>query len=91
VALKKPQYDLRPGTQAVFTARLWIVGVLCAFQYWLLTATMEAFHAGNSRIVLPAFLASLLCFLLSAGLILTGEAGYHRVEQDLEKKPQEDE
>lgn len=74
----KPDYDLRPGTVASLTARLVIVAVMCGFQYWLFTAALEAAGAGHSRILWPAFLSSLLCFVLVVGLIGAGEAGQRR-------------
>ncbi len=46
-----------------------IVLVLVVLQLWLLTATMEAYLGGDDAIVWPAALASLVCFLLIAGLI----------------------
>ncbi|MEQ8818922.1 MAG: DUF6755 family protein [Sumerlaeia bacterium] len=78
----KPQFDTRPGVVAGITARLWICATICVTQYWLLTASMEAFHGGNHRVALPMFLASLCCFGLVAGLILTGEAGARRLDQE---------
>lgn len=80
-----PLHDSRPGSAASVMARLVIVIMLCAFQYWLLAATMEAFHAGNARVALPAFLASVFCFALAVGLVITGEASSRRVLEDLEK------
>lgn len=50
-------------------------GVLCVLlilvilQLWLLTATMNAFLGGDESIILPAALASLVCFLLNVGLL----------------------
>jgi len=64
---------LRPGLKGSLTARIWIVASVCAFQYWLLTASMEAVHAGNLKIAIPAFVTCLLCFVFNLGLILTGE------------------
>jgi hypothetical protein len=46
-----------------------IVVVIDILQLWLLTATMEAHLGGDDTIVLPAALASLVCFLLNAGLV----------------------
>jgi hypothetical protein len=68
-----PQHDLRPGSRAVATARLVIVAMLCALQYWLLTATMEAFHGGDPDLPFAAAMASGACFLLGLGLVATGE------------------
>lgn len=82
----RPDFDTRPGVVASATARLWICGTICIVQYWLLTASMEAFHAGNHRVAVPMFLASLLCFSLVAGLIVTGEAGARKLREDLKAK-----
>ncbi len=65
-----PDYDLRPGAGGTATARLVIVAILCALQYWLLTSTMEAFHGGDRELPLAATLASTACFLLGLGLVL---------------------
>jgi hypothetical protein len=48
---------------------LCVVLVLVVLQLWLLTATMEAYLGGDDTIVWPAALASLVCFLLIAGLL----------------------
>ena len=68
-----PDHDLRPGAAAVGTVRLAIVALLCGLQYWLLTATMEAFHGGDDTLPLPAALASAACFLLGLGLVAVAE------------------
>ena len=70
-----PVHDRRPGAAGAATARLVLVAMLCAAQYWLLTSTMEAWHAGDREIPLVAALASAVCFALAAGLVLTGELG----------------
>lgn len=82
----KPTFDTRPGVTATATARIWICAIICIVQYWLLTASMEAFHAGNHRVAIPMFLASVFCFLLVAGLIITGEAGARKLQEDLKKE-----
>jgi hypothetical protein len=52
-----------------------VTGILCTvltlvlMQLWLLTATMNAWLGGDASIVWPAALASLVCFLLNAGLL----------------------
>jgi len=43
--------------------------VLVIVQLWLLVATMNAYLGGDSDIVIPAALASLVCFGLNAGLL----------------------
>ncbi|CAN5496060.1 hypothetical protein BH09SUM1_BH09SUM1_00540 [soil metagenome] len=79
----KPFWDSRPGTIASMTARLCIAAILCALQYYLLATAMEALHSGEKRIVVAAFIASFFCFLLTGGLILTGELSYLKVRKEV--------
>lgn len=46
-----------------------IVLLLVVLQLWLLTATMDAFLGGDASVIWPAAAASLVCFLLNAGLL----------------------
>ncbi len=52
-----------------------IYGVLClvlmlvVMQLWLLTATMNAYLGGDETVIVPAAVASLLCFLVNAFLL----------------------
>lgn len=46
-----------------------IVIVLVVLQLWLLTATMNAYLGGDTGVVWPALIASLICFLLNLGLL----------------------
>jgi len=48
---------------------LGFVMVLVVLQFWLLTATMNAFLGGDSAVVWPAGLASMACLALNAGLL----------------------
>jgi hypothetical protein len=48
---------------------LCIVLTLVLMQLWLLTATMNAWLGGDESIIWPAAAASLVCFLLIAGLL----------------------
>lgn len=68
-----PDYPNRAGVAASETARLAFVALFCVFQYWLLTATLEAYQQGNVTLPLGAFIASVGCFLLAAGLVAVGE------------------
>jgi hypothetical protein len=38
-------------------------------QLWLLAASMNAYLGGDDSVVVPAALASLLCFALNVGLL----------------------
>jgi hypothetical protein len=78
----RPPPELRPGAAASATARLAIAATLCVFQYWLLTSTMEAYNAGNLRVALPAFIASVACSVLALGLVVTGEYQSHKAETE---------
>ena len=64
---------LRAGLKGALTARIWIVASICAFQYWLLTSSMEAYHAGNGKVIIPAIVATFVSFLLNVGLLVSGE------------------
>ena len=46
-----------------------IVLMMVVLQLWLLTATMNAFLAGQERVVVPAAAASIVCFALNLGLL----------------------
>jgi hypothetical protein len=52
-----------------------VFGILCfvlmivILQLWLLTATMNAFLGGNDGVIIPAAVASIVCFALAAGLL----------------------
>ncbi len=86
--LPGPDYDLRPGARAVATARLVIVAILCALQYWLLTSTLEAFHGGDRALPLAAAIASLICFLLGLSLVATAERNERRRQRRSRTKGQ---
>jgi uncharacterized membrane protein len=46
-----------------------IVLTIVVLQLWLLTATMNAFLGGQDRVIIPAAIASLVCFALNFGLL----------------------
>ena len=46
-----------------------IVLVIVTLQLWLLTATMNAFLGGDEEVIIPAAVASLVCFALNVGLL----------------------
>ena len=48
---------------------LCIVIALVVLHLWLLTATMNAYLGGDTGVVWPAAIASLICFLLNLGLL----------------------
>ncbi|HEY8712466.1 MAG TPA: DUF6755 family protein [Thermoanaerobaculia bacterium] len=48
---------------------LCIVLVIVVLQLWLLTATMNAFLAGEDAVIIPAAVASIVCLGLNGGLL----------------------
>ena len=67
---------MSPRLRRVRAQRMTIVNGMLAFvvlivilQLWLLTATMNAYLGGDSSLVAPALLASLVCLGLNAGLL----------------------
>jgi divalent metal cation (Fe/Co/Zn/Cd) transporter len=64
----RPAFSRQQKTTIVFGI-LSIVLMMVVLQLWLLTATMNAFLAGQERVILPAAVASIICFALNAGLL----------------------
>lgn len=58
----------RDQRMPIVTGMLAFVLMLVVLQLWLLTATMNAYLGGDESVIWPALMASLLCFLLNAGL-----------------------
>jgi hypothetical protein len=65
----KPRPFSRRERGLIVTGILYLVLILVVMQLWLLTATMNAFLAGDEKLVWPAALASLGCFGLNLGLL----------------------
>ncbi|HEX2488780.1 MAG TPA: DUF6755 family protein [Blastocatellia bacterium] len=65
--MKKP-FTREQKTTIVYGI-LCVVIVLVVLQFWLLTATMNAYLGGDTEVVWPAAIASLVCFLLNLGLL----------------------
>lgn len=64
----KRAFSRQQKTTIVFGI-LSLVVMLVVLQLWLLTATMNAFLAGQERVIIPAALASIVCFALNGGLL----------------------
>lgn len=64
----RPAFSRQQKTTIVFGI-LSIVLMMVVLQLWLVTATMNAFLAGQERVILPAAVASIICFALNAGLL----------------------
>ena len=43
--------------------------VIVVLQLWLLTATMNAYLAHDEQVIVPAAIASVICFMLNCGLL----------------------
>ena len=64
-----PPTFTRAQRTPIVQGMLAFVLILVVLQLWLLTATMNAYLGGDDGVVWPAAMASLLCFLLNAGLV----------------------
>ncbi len=64
----KRAFSRQQKTTIVFGI-LSLVLMTVVLQLWLLTATMNAFLAGQERVVIPAAIASIVCFALNLGLL----------------------
>ena len=64
----KRAFSRQQKTTIVFGI-LSLVVMLVVLQLWLLTATMNAFLAGQERVIIPAALASIVCFALNGVLL----------------------
>lgn len=53
----------------LFTAICFLIGVLVIVQLWLLAAALDAARSAMPHVLLPATVASLVLFLLNAGLL----------------------
>lgn len=65
---KKASFS-RSQRMTIVNGMLFFVILVVILQLWLLTATMNAFLGGEQAVILPAALASLVCFGFNVGLI----------------------
>ena len=61
----------REQRTTIIYGTLCLVLLLVVLQLWLLTATMNAYLGGDDEVILPAALASLVCFGCTAALLRT--------------------
>jgi hypothetical protein len=54
----------------LFTAVLWLIGIVVVIQLWLVSAALDALLAGDRQVLAPAAIASLALFLMNGGLLL---------------------
>ena len=67
--MKRGRTFSRQQKMTIVFGILSIVLMIVVLQLWLLTATMNAFLAGQERVIVPAAVASIICFALNAGLL----------------------
>ena len=60
---------VRAQRMTIVNGILVFVVLIVILQLWLLTATMNAYLGGDTGVVWPAALASLVCLGLNAGLL----------------------
>jgi hypothetical protein len=65
---RKPRFT-RSQRMTSATGILCIVVIIIVLQLWLFTATMNAFLGGDTAILWPAAIASLVCLGLNGGLL----------------------
>lgn len=66
---KRPQL-VRSQRKTIVNGILLFVVMVVVLQLWLLTATMNAYLGGDTSVVVPAALASLVCLALNLGLLV---------------------
>lgn len=59
----------RSRRMTVVNGMLTFIILIVILQLWLLTATMNAYLGGDTSILWPAALASLVCLVLNVGLL----------------------
>ncbi len=61
--------SIRTQGTTLFSAILILVGTCVVVQLWLLSVSMEALLAGNTRTLVPAALGSTVLLAINAGLL----------------------
>jgi hypothetical protein len=67
--MKQKSRFARSQRMTIILGILSIIVLIVILQLWLLTATMNAYLGGDTSILWPAALASLVCLGLNAGLL----------------------
>ncbi len=65
----RPHHFVGTQRMTIVNGMLVLVMIIVILQLWLLTATMNAYLGGDTIVVGPAALASLVCLGLNAGLL----------------------
>lgn len=67
--MKRKSRFARSQRMTIATGILFLVVIIIILQLWLFTATMNAFLGGDTAILWPAAIASLVCLGLNGGLL----------------------
>ena len=67
--MKRKSRFARSQRMTIATGILFIVLIIIILQLWLFTATMNAYLGGDTSILWPAAIASLICLGLNGGLL----------------------
>lgn len=67
--MKRKSRFARLQRMTIATGILFIVVIIIILQLWLFTATMNAFLGGDTAILWPAAIVSLICLGLNGGLL----------------------
>jgi hypothetical protein len=59
----------KPGSAAVYQARLIMLIMINVAQLWILAATVDAALAGHFSVLVPLVVASGICFLITLSII----------------------
>jgi hypothetical protein len=68
-AIRRGSHFSRTQRLTIVTGILFFAAIIIILQLWLFTATMNAYLGGDTGILLPAALASLVCLGLNLGLL----------------------
>lgn len=69
MSAQRPSRFARSQRMTIVNGMLVFVVMLVVLQLWLLTSTVHAALGGDDAVVGPAAAASVVCFLLNAGLL----------------------
>ena len=67
--MKRKSRFARSQRMTIATGILFIVVIIIILQLWLFTATMNAYLGGDTAILWPAAIVSLVCLGLNGGLL----------------------
>ena len=67
--MRHPSRFSRSQRMTIITGILCLVVIIVILQLWLLTATMNAYLGGDTTVLWPAAMASLVCLGLNGGLL----------------------